>query len=89
MGSLFEGVNLPGPVFGRPITGRAWSFITNNIPGDHFVLKKAEDVPAFLEEVQHELGNKGKIKSTIQDIEGCFPNMSKSIIQVGLLTKYN
>ena len=71
------------------LTGRAWSFITNNIPGDHFVLKKADDVPAFLEEVQHDLGNRGKIKSTIQDIEGCFPNMSKNIIQIGLLSIIN
>ena len=66
------------------LTGRAWSFITSNIPGEHFVLNHCGQVPAFLGQVERDLGSKGDIQVAIKDIEGCFPNMDKEAIRLGL-----
>ena len=66
------------------LTGRAWSFITSNIPGEHFVLKHCGQVPAFLRQVEQQLSPKGELQVGITDIEGCFPNMNKDAIRLGL-----
>ena len=66
------------------LTGRAWSFITSNIPGEHFVLKHCGQVPAFLRQVEQQLSPKGALQVGIKDIEGCFPNMNKDAIRLGL-----
>ena len=66
------------------LTGRAWSFITSNIPGEHFVLNHSGQVPAFLQQVERQLGPKGPLQVDIKDIEGCFPNMDKDVIRLGL-----
>ena len=66
------------------VTGRAWSFLTANIPGEHFVIKHGGEVPKFLTEAQKALGDKGKMAYVIKDIEGCFPNMPKEAIRLAL-----
>ena len=66
------------------LTGRAWSFITANIPGDHFVLQKGSQVVPFLAAAQADLQKEGTICAVIKDIEGCFPNMPKPAIAVAL-----
>ena len=66
------------------LAGRAWSFITSQMTGDHFVINKTQDVPTFLEETQRTMGARGKIGCEILDIEGCFPNMPKDAIRLAL-----
>ena len=66
------------------ITGRAWSFITAHLPGEHFVINNSTEVPEFLHEATQQLSHLGKIKVDIQDIEGCFPNMEKNTIKLAL-----
>ena len=66
------------------LAGRAWSFITSHLPGEHFVTNKVQDVPTFLREVEAEFRGKGELKHVIRDIEGCFPNMPKDAIRLGL-----
>ena len=68
------------------LTGRARSFISANIPGEHFVLNHGGQLPAFFEETQNTLRPQGTMKVAIKDIEGCFPNMNKSDIQPPGLT---
>ena len=67
------------------ITGRAWSFLTANLPEPHFVIEHSGKVPNFLQNAVSALQNKGDIIYTIKDIEGCFPNMPKEAIKFGLL----
>ena len=45
---------------------------------------KVQDVPTFLREVEAEFRGKGELKHVIRDIEGCFPNMPKDAIRLGL-----
>ena len=66
------------------LIGRAWSFISANIPGEHFVLNHGGQLPAFFKETQNTLRPQGTMKVAVKDIEGCFPNMNKSDIQQGL-----
>ena len=66
------------------ITGKAWSYITSKIGGEHLVITKGDDVPRFYEEAQSKLENLGDIQYIIKDIEGCFPNMPKDIIRHAL-----
>jgi hypothetical protein len=66
------------------LTGRAWSFISANIPGEHFVLNHGGQPPAFFEETQNTLRPQGTMKVAVKDIEGCSSNMNKSDIQQGL-----
>ena len=62
--------------------GRAWYFISRNIPGDHFVLDKCEDVPAKMQKALQQLEHvKGQLKIANHDIEGCYPNMPKDIMK--------
>ena len=58
-------------------TGKAWSFITSHLPGEHFVINHGGEVTKFLQETKDKLKHLGPIKSEIMDIEGCFPNMPK------------
>ena len=39
--------------------GRAWSFVTARIPGDHLVINKTSEVPRFLDEARGVLRNTG------------------------------
>lgn len=64
--------------------GRAWSFITNHLEGEHFVMQHTGKVRPFLEETQELLRGKGTLKCEIADIEGCFPNMPKDAIRTGM-----
>ena len=67
------------------LTGRAWSHITANLPGEHFVIKHGGEVPKFLHESVDKLKpGDGRIKFAIKDIVGCFPNMPKEAIRLGL-----
>jgi hypothetical protein len=63
--------------------GRAWSFITTQIPGEHFVINKCNAVPDFLRESEG-LKEKGKLRMEVMDIEGCFPNMPKETIRFAM-----
>lgn len=66
--------------------GRAWYFLMNNLPEnrDNFIIRSSGDVPAFLAEAEEQLRPLGKLSCTVEDIEGCFPNMPKSAIETGL-----
>jgi hypothetical protein len=66
------------------ITGRAWAFLTANLPGEHFVIQHGGKLPEFFGKVQEKLENQGPIKCVVKDIEGCFPNMPKDAIRFGL-----
>ena len=69
----------------RPMhyVGRAWSFVTARIPGEHFVINKTSQVPKFLEEAQA-IGKHGTMKMSIYDIESCYPSMEKGTIRSAL-----
>ena len=64
--------------------GRAWSFITARIPGDHMVINKTSEVPQFLEQANNELSKLGKIDMRVFDIEACYPNMPQQTIRTAL-----
>ena len=64
--------------------GRAWSFVTSRIPGEHFVINKTTEVTDFLCKTEKDLKNMGEIQIQNFDIVGCFPNMPKDIIRVAM-----
>ena len=66
------------------LVGRAWSFVTSRLPGEHFVLNKCQDVPEFFREAEKKLSPLGDFTCIVKDIEGCFPNMPKPIIRQAL-----
>ena len=68
------------------LSGKAWAFITANIPGEHFTIPHGGYVGNFLNSVEKDLGHLGQLRSQITDIEGCFPNMDKKMIREGLQT---
>ena len=63
------------------LSGRAWSFITAHLPGEHFVINHGGKVADFLDEVERDLKPLGDIKIELRDVEGCFSNMDKEIIR--------
>ena len=65
------------------LVGRAWSFATARMEGEHFVLNHGGLVPAFLKEAE-QLRAFGEIDVIIRDIEGCYPNMPKETIRWAL-----
>ena len=66
------------------LSGKAWSFITANLTGDHFVIQHGGRVTDFLHQAEEKLASKGELRAVIKDIEGCFPNMNKDAIRLGL-----
>lgn len=64
--------------------GRAWSFVTARIPGDHFVINKTSQVPTFLREAQKQVAEHGQLRMDIYDIESCYPNMPRETIRFAL-----
>ena len=66
------------------LTGRAWSFITANLEGEHFVINSSSKLPKFFERAQEKLKPKGDLEIAISDVEGCFPSMNKDMISLGL-----
>ena len=63
------------------LAGRAWHFISKQVPGEHFVMNSTQEVPAFFREATQLLEHlPGDIKVVLRDIEGCYPNMPKRII---------
>ena len=66
------------------ITGRAWSYITSHLASDNFVINHGGLVPAYLREAEDKLRERGQIHCMVRDIEGCFPNMPKDFIRMGL-----
>ena len=54
------------------LTGRAWSFITNNLVSDNFVIKHGGLVTQYMREAETKLQGLGEIRCVIKDIEGCF-----------------
>jgi len=64
--------------------GRAWSYVTREIPGEHCVINKTSEVPEFFREVNRTLTKEGKLKINIFDIEGCYPNMPKETIRFAM-----
>ena len=65
------------------ITGRAWSFVTANMPGEHFTINSSAQVPSFITNSMAQLQSNLKINVHTMDIEGCFPNMPKDSIREG------
>ena len=55
------------------LVGRAWHFISKQVPGENFVINSGEEVPAFLEEAQTKLRPQGKMEIRIRDIDSCYP----------------
>ena len=66
------------------LTGKALSFLTSRCEGDHFVLNHGGQLRNFLEETSRDLGKLGDLDYATADIEGCFPNMPKEAIKMGL-----
>lgn len=66
------------------MSGRAWSFITKQLPGKHFILNKTTEVPKLLDTANEKLGKHGDIEIQITDIVGCFPNMPVESIKKGM-----
>jgi hypothetical protein len=64
--------------------GRAWSFVTAQVPGDHFVINKTSEVPKFLREAEKEVGQHGDIHMKVFDIESCYPRMPRETIRFAL-----
>ena len=64
--------------------GRAWSFVTSQIPGEHFVINKTSEVPNFLREAEREVGRHGELQMKVYDIESCYPNMPRETIRFAL-----
>jgi hypothetical protein len=64
--------------------GRAWSFATAKMEGNHFAINKTADVIPFLKAIQKKLEGKGDLEATILDIKGCFPNMPRETIRFAL-----
>ena len=48
--------------------GRAWSFVTAQMVGEHFTINKSSEVPAFLNKAAAELTAAGTIRAEIWDI---------------------
>ena len=71
------------------IVGRAWSFVTANLPGEHFAINHGGGVPDWLRENATRLAQHGEVSCEVMDMEGCFTNMPKDPIKFGLrdLTK--
>jgi len=65
------------------LVGRAWSFATAKMEGEHFVMHHGGQVPDFLREAE-KLREYGEIGAIIRDITGCFPNMPKETIRFAL-----
>ena len=65
------------------LAGRAWSFITANMSGEHFAIQHGGQVPAFLKNAT-ELVPEGELMYVIKDIDGCYPNMPKADISLAL-----
>ena len=66
------------------LVGRAWHFISKQVPGENFVINSGEEVPAFLEEAQTKLRPQGKMEIRIRDIDSCYPSMDKDEIKMAL-----
>jgi hypothetical protein len=65
--------------------GRAWSFVTARMEGNHFAISKTTDVIPFLKDVEMKLKKHGgDLEATILDIKGCFPNMPRETIRFAL-----
>ena len=65
------------------LVGRAWSFVTARLEGEHFVINHGGHVAAFLSEAQ-QLRRLGPLSCHVWDIESCYPNMPKEAIRFGL-----
>lgn len=65
-------------------TGRAWSYITNNLQCNNFVIPHGGKVPEFFDEVERELAPLGRLRAIVRDVTGCFPNMDKEAIRFAL-----
>ena len=63
------------------LVGRAWSFVTANMEGEHFVIKSGNEVPKFLEEAGESLKGLGKMSYVVKDITGCFCAMPQQSIR--------
>ena len=66
------------------LTGKALSFLTSRCEGEHFVLNHGGELRTFLETASSELAQLGEVDYATADIEGCFPNMPKEAIKMGL-----
>ena len=65
------------------LAGRAWAFIANNTPGEHFIIPHGGKVPEFFKEAG-KLKEHGSLGHFIKDIEGCYPHMPKEIIRFAM-----
>ena len=63
--------------------GRAWSFATSQMNGEHFVINKSSEVPAFLQEAQR-LSSKGELRVAVMDVKSCYPSMPREAIRFAL-----
>ena len=63
--------------------GRAWSFVTARLPGEHLVINKTSKVPEFLEDAQ-KVAQHGQMKLAVYDIESCYPSMPRETIRFAM-----
>jgi hypothetical protein len=67
------------------LVGRAWSFVTSQMSGEHMVINKCHEVPEFLQGAAKALAPFGELGLIVRDIESCYPSMPKDAIRFGLL----
>ena len=65
--------------------GRAWYFAANQLRTGQFQLPLSRDIPTFLDATYRDLRTLGEVCVDTFDIEGCFPNMPKTAIEVAML----
>ena len=62
------------------LVGKAWSFMTSRLPGQHFVINSSREIPEFLSQCSKDLAPLGQLDIKTFDVEGCFPSMPKQSI---------
>ena len=66
--------------------GRAWYFISQFCPFEHFKIPKVSEMPKFMLQAKDKMESIGPdYDIRIFDIEGCFPHMPKSAIKLATL----
>ena len=52
------------------LVGRAWSFVTSHLPGEHFAINHGDVVPGWMKENAAELAKHGEVTCEIMDMDG-------------------
>jgi hypothetical protein len=64
-------------------SSQTFRYVTTQVPGEHFVINKTRDVPAFLRKAE-QIAQHGELQVKVKDITGCYPNMPKETIRFAM-----